>query len=205
LCQIRDLANTAVSCTAFLECKYSDAYIQYMSTGTTIHNNGIISRFKITDSKFTAIVIVGMITVFALSVLFIGGGGVRHVPITFDEIIQTTVAFRDIDGEVKVVGITGNTQVNPTLVSRTGADTAYVLTVVNQGDTLHMFYIDGLNLHTKILKPGESDIITIYPKGEGVYNYYDRLAIDPEKGTTSTAIHPLGQFRIVKVAGDEWS
>ncbi len=46
---------------------------------------------------------------FAILVLFVGGGGVRLVPITFNEIIQATVAFRDINGETKVVGITGNT------------------------------------------------------------------------------------------------
>jgi hypothetical protein len=177
-----------------------------MSRNTTIDDNGvIISRFKITDSRLVAFGIVGVITVFAFSIFFIGGGGVRHVPITFNEIIQTTVAFRNIDGETKVVGITGNTQVNPTLVSRTGTDTAYILTVINQDNNLHMLYIDGLNLHTKILRPGKNDTITIYPKREGVYDYYDRLSIDPEKGTTSSSIYPLGQFRIVKVAGDEWS
>jgi hypothetical protein len=116
-----------------------------------------------------------------------------------------TVSFRNIDGETKVVGITGNTQVNPTLVPRTEADTAYVLTVINMDNSLHMFYIDGLNLHTKILRPGESDTIAIYPKRGGVYDYYDRLAIDLEKGTTASSIYPLGQFMIVKVAGDEWS
>jgi len=177
-----------------------------LSRSTTIDDNCvIISRFKITDSKLIALTIVGVITVFALLLLFIGGGGVRHVPITFNEIIQTTVAFRNLDGDTKVIGITGNTQVNPTLVSRTGTDTVYVLTVINQDDKSHMLYIDGLNLHTKILRHGESDTITIYPKREGIYNYYDRLAIDPEKGTTSMNIHPLGQFRMVKVAGDEWS
>jgi len=177
-----------------------------LSRSTTIDDNCvIISRFKITDSKLIALTIVGVITVFALLLLFIGGGGVRHVPITFNEIIQTTVAFRNLDGDTKVIGITGNTQVNPTLVSRTGTDTVYVLTVINQDDKSHMLYIDGLNLHTKILRPGESDPITIYPKREGIYNYYDRLAIDPEKGTTFTTIHPLGQFRMVKEAGDEWS
>ena len=168
-------------------------------------NNPSVSKIRLTDARLVTFGIIGMIAVFAILVLFVGGGGVRHVPITFKEIIQTTVAFRNIDGETKVVGITGNTQVNPILVSRTGTDTAYVLTVINQDDTLHMFYIDGLNLHTKILRPGESDTITVYPKSEGVYHYYDRLAIDPEKGTTATSVNPLGEFRMVKVAGDDWS
>jgi hypothetical protein len=177
-----------------------------MSSSITVDDNkSILSGLKLTDNKLVAFGIIGVISAFAILILFVGGGGVRHVPITFNEIIQTTVAFRNIDGETKVVGITGNTQVNPTLVSRTGADTAYVLTVINQDNTLHMLYIDGLNLHTKILRPGESDTVTIYPKSEGVYDYYDRLAKDPEKGTSITSINPLGQFRIVKVAGDEWS
>lgn len=64
---------------------------------------------QITDARFVSIGIIGVITVFAILVLFVGGGGVRHVPITFNEIIQATVAFRDINGETKVVGITGNT------------------------------------------------------------------------------------------------
>lgn len=177
-----------------------------MSKSITIDdNNSIISKFKLTDARLVAFGIIGVIAVFAILILFVGGGGVRHVPITFNEIIQTTVAFRNIDGETKVVGIMGNTQVNPTLVSRIGADTSYVLTVINQDNNLHMFYIDGLNLHTKILRPGESDTITIYPKSEAFYDYYDRLAIDPEKGTTASSISPLGEFGMVKVAGDEWS
>ena len=170
-----------------------------------VRSDGILSRFRLTDGKFVASGIVGVIAVFAVLIFFVGGGGVRHVPITFNEIIQTTIAFRDIDGETKVVGLTGNTQVNPTLLSRSGTDTVYILTVVNQDDELHMLYIDGLNIHTKILRPGDSDKITIYPKREGIYVYYDRLATDPEKGTTATSINPLGEFRIVKVAGDDWS
>jgi hypothetical protein len=173
-----------------------------MSKSTTIDdNNATISKFKLADARLFAFGITGMIAVFAILILFVGGGGVRHVPITFKEIIQTTVAFRNIDGETKVVGITGNNQLNPTLVSRTGTDIAHVLTVINQDNNLHMLYIDGLNLHTKILRSGDNDTITIYPKTEGIYDYYDRLAIDPEKGTTATSINPLGEFRMVKVAG----
>lgn len=90
-------------------------------------------------------------------------------------------------------------QVNPTLVSRSGHDTVYVLTVVNQDKDLHMLYIDGLNLHTKILRAGDSDTITVYPKEEGSYNYYDRLtAVKDDSGKAT--MKPLGEFRIVKVA-----
>jgi len=166
-------------------------------------NNGDIrTGLKITDTRFVAFGIVGVISVFAILILFVGEGRVRHVPITFNEVIRTTVAFREIGGETKVVGITGNTQMNPTLVSRTGSDTIYLLTVINQDTDPHMFYIDGLNLHTKILRPGENDTITIYPTREGIYDYYDRLAIDVKKGTTASTINPLGQFKTVKVAGN---
>jgi len=65
-----------------------------------------------------------------------------------------------------------------------------------------MFYIDGLNLHTRILRPGDNDTITKYPKREDVYGYYDRLAIDAERGTEASSINPLGQFMMVKAAGD---
>lgn len=85
------------------------------STATNYNNT---TNSILTDAKFVAFGIIGVITVFAILILLVGGGGVRHVPITFNEIIQTTVAFRDIGGETRVVGITGNTQVNPTLVSR---------------------------------------------------------------------------------------
>jgi hypothetical protein len=166
-------------------------------------NNGDIrTGLKITDTRFVAFGIVGVISVFAILILFVGEGGVRHVPITSNEVIRTTVAFREIGGETKVVGITGNTQMNPTLVSRTGSDTIYLLTVIDQDTDPHMFYIDGLNLHTKILRPGENDTITIYPTREGIYDYYDRLAIDMKKGTTAAFITSLGQIKMVKVAGD---
>jgi hypothetical protein len=95
-------------------------------------------------------------------------------------------------------------QVNLTLVSRTGTDTVYLLTAINQDTNPHMFYIDGLNLHTKIHRPGENGTIIIYPKREDVYDYYDRLATDVEKATTAVFINPLRQFNTVKVAGDEW-
>jgi hypothetical protein len=91
-------------------------------------------------------------------------------------------------------------QTNPTLISRSGDDTVYALTVINQDNDLHMLYIDGLNLHTKILRPGESDTISIYPEEEGSYKYYDRLTtIKDDRGKETMKL--LGEFRIVKVAG----
>jgi hypothetical protein len=51
------------------------------------------------------------------------------------------VAFKNIEEDVKVVGIIGNTGINPTL-SRTGGETKYSLTVINEDTYPHMFYID---------------------------------------------------------------
>ena len=35
------------------------------------------------------------------------------------------------------------------------------------------FYIDGLNVGTDLLEPGQNDTITVVPTEEGIYNYYD--------------------------------
>jgi hypothetical protein len=81
-----------------------------------------------------------MVATFALLVVFVNEGGVRPVSIFWKEKIETTIAFRNVNGQLEVVGLKGTTQVNPTLVSRTG-DTAYVLTVINQDTTSpHVFY-----------------------------------------------------------------
>ena len=65
------------------------------------------------------------------------------------------MAFRNIDGQVKVVGLEGNAEVNPTLVMRTG-DFAMELTVINQDNVPHALYIDGLNISTMNLEEGQS-------------------------------------------------
>lgn len=133
--------------------------------------------------------IYAMIATFALLVVFVNGVGVRHVSIIWKEKVETTIAFRNVNGVLKVVGLKGTTQIHPTLVSRTG-DTAYALTVINQDTTPHIFFIvNGLNLHTKIIRPGQNDTITIYPKSERTYNYYDWV----------TRGKSLGQFKAVKV------
>ena len=65
-----------------------------MYMNTTIDNNNyyaIISGFKLTDTILVAIGIIGVIATFAILVLFVGGGGVRHVPITFNEIIHSSI------------------------------------------------------------------------------------------------------------------
>ena len=172
-------------------------------TGGTIKPTSLLTHIKPTEGKLIVFSVIGMIFAFAVLIIFVGGGGVRHVPITFEERIETTVAFRAIDSEIKVVGLKGNMQTNPTLVSRSGDDTVYALTVINQDNDLHMLYIDGLNLHTKILRPGESDTITISPAKEGSYKYYDRLTVVKDN-TGKETMKLLGEFRIVKVAGDGW-
>ena len=61
-----------------------------------------------------------------------------------------------------------------------------------------MFYIDGLNVHTKLLRFGENDTITIGPDKEATYNYYDTVFL--EKNNVS--IIPIGDFKTLRVAGD---
>lgn len=97
--------------------------------------------------------------------------------------------LRPLAGELKVIGIIGNSGVNPTLLMRT-KDFAMVLTVINQDKVPHMLYIDGLDVNTKILKAGENQTITFYSPTEGTYNYYDRL---------SSSAKPIGQIKAVKV------
>ena len=163
--------------------------IRAMLENLPTYNRSAIRRFRLSEGKLVVLGIVAMIVAFALLVVFVNAGGVRHVSIFWKEKVETTIAFRNVNGKLKVIGLKGTTQVDPTLVSRTG-DTAYALTVINQDTTPQIFYIgDGLNLHTKIIRPGQNDTITIYPKNEGTYNYYDWVT----KGK------PLGQFKTVKV------
>ena len=127
-------------------------------------------------SKDKSLIIIALISgVVALVIIigFIGQGNVRHVEIFYPEKVEQTIAFQDVDGEVKVVGIKGIGQDNnPTLIMRTSF--AYVLTVINQGDKHHRLYIDGLNVQTDLLEPGQNETITIFPSKEGTYNYYDK-------------------------------
>ena len=163
--------------------------------------DNIINKTRFTEGKLVLIGIITMITAFAILLIFVSGGGVRHVPIIWKEKIEATGAFRNVNGQVKVVGLKGNTQVNPTLVSRTG-DTSYILTVINQDPASpHMFYIDGINVHTKILRYGQNDVITIYSNKEGTYNYYDRVDT-ATNNNNGVKIMPSGQFKAIKVGGD---
>jgi hypothetical protein len=80
----------------------------------------MLKGFNFSEGKIIGLIVISMVLVLVISIILIGQGSVRHVPITFKEVIKTTVAFKNIGGEVKVVGIIGNTGINPTLVSRTG-------------------------------------------------------------------------------------
>ena len=129
----------------------------------------------------------GMVALIVM-IGFIGQGNVREVPLFYPEKVEQTVSFEEIDGKVQIVGISGvKGDVNPTLLSRTSF--AYVLNVINNGTTFHRLYIDGLNVQTDLLAPGENDTITVFPTEEGVYNYYDKRE----------RLKLLGQIKIVTV------
>ncbi len=112
------------------------------------------------NSRIIPIALVGGISFLVLIVVFVGEGFVRQVPIFWKEEIRATVAFQKIDGQVKVVGLIGNGDTNPVLVMKAG-DSPYILTVINQDTEPHIFYVDGLKVHTKLLQPNENDTITL--------------------------------------------
>ena len=113
------------------------------------------------------------VVAFAAVIGFIGQGNVRHVEIFWQEQVEQTVAFEDVDGTVQLQGMIGiNGEPNPHLVTRTSF--AYLLTVVNNGDTQHRLFVEGLNVQTDLLEPGEQETLTIYPDKEGIYKYFDK-------------------------------
>jgi|SRR3989338_4275061 len=117
-------------------------------------------------------VVIGVVSLAGM-MMFIGQGNVRQVQIFWPEKIEQTVAFEDIDGNVQLKGISGiDGEPNPHLITRTNF--AYILTVINNGDKHHRLYIEGLNIQTEILEPGQQDTLTIYPTEEGIYKYYDK-------------------------------
>ena len=125
------------------------------------------------DKKFIMILLGVGITALVIMIGAIGQGNVREVPLFYPEKVEQTVAFQEVDGKVMLVGKLGITEDNnPTLIMRTSF--AYILTVVNEGTTNHRLYIDGLEVQTDLLNPGENDTITVIPTEEGVYNYYDK-------------------------------
>lgn len=147
-----------------------------------------VSRPIISDGKMVLLALVGGIVAFALALVFISGGLVGHVDIFLPERSYSTVAFQNIDGDIKVVGTSGVAGVNPTILMRTG-DFAMELTVVNEDSIPHALYIDGLNVSTRFLQPSQTQVLTFYSGGEATYNYYDYGKNE----------EPLGQIRAVKV------
>ena len=123
----------------------------------------------------TLIIIVIVVGVVALAGIigFISQGNVRHVSIFWQERVEQTVAFEDVDGKVQLQGISGiGGEANPYLITRTSF--AYFLTVINNGDTHHRLYIEGLDVQTDLLEPGQHEILVIYPNKEGIYKYFDK-------------------------------
>ncbi len=127
-------------------------------------------------SKNKSLIIIAIligVVFFAGMIAFVGQGNIRHVSIFWQEKVEQTVAFEDIDGQVQLRGIIGiHGDPNPHLITRTSF--AYVLTVINNGDKHHRLYIEGLEVQTDLLEPGQQETITIYPTEEGIYKYYDR-------------------------------
>lgn len=139
------------------------------------------------SKKFIVIGVIGGIVFFGALMSLIGQGTVRHVDIFYPETVRQTVAFRDDDTKTTLVGISGiGGKNNPTLITRVGF--MYILTVINDDTSPHMLYIDGLDIQTGLLVPGEKDIITFTPQSEGIYNYYDKQQE-----------LLLGQLKVVKV------
>jgi len=125
------------------------------------------------ERKLIIVAIIGGLIGLAAIIGFIGQGNVRHVQIFWQEKVEQTVAFEDIDGKVQISGVSGiKGESNPHLISRTSF--AYVLTVINNGEKHHRLYIEGLEIQTNLLGPGEQETITIYPTEEGIYKYYDK-------------------------------
>ena len=139
--------------------------------------------------------IVAGIAAFALMITFIGQGNVREVPLYYPEKVEQTVVFEDIDDQVILRAISGvQSEPNPTLISRTSF--AYILTVINNGDKHHRLFIDGLNVQTDLLEPGQNDTITVIPNEEGIYNYYDkRERLDLLGQTQIITVVPSDEFQ----------
>ena len=146
---------------------------------------------NLASKKFIVLGVIAGIVFFGALMGLIGQGTVRHVEIFYPETVRQTVAFVD-NGKLTLMGIEGiGEENNPTLITRVGF--VYVLTVINNGDSDHRLYIDGLNVETELLAPGEKDIITIKPQAEGAYNYYDK----------QETLLQLGQLKVVKVVQND--
>lgn len=132
--------------------------------------------------------LVGGVIVLVATIGFVGQGNVRHVEIFWTEKVEQTIVFEEENGQTKILAVKGVLgDDNPTLVSRTSF--VYILNVINNGTTFHRLYIDGFNVQTNLLEPGQQDTITIFPETEGEFTYYDKRQF----------LEPLGKIKIVSV------
>lgn len=144
------------------------------------------------EKKFVVLAIVGGIVALAAIIGFAGMGNVRHVSIFWPEEVKQTLEFQTKDGKTVVVGKMGNSGTNPDLVMRTG-DYTYVLTVVNRDTIPHQLYVDSVDIQTKLLMPGESDVLRIQLQNEMTFNYYDIADGKELLGTIrSVQVTPIG-------------
>jgi hypothetical protein len=128
---------------------------------------------ELKDKRFVILALIVGVLGMAVTIGFIGQGNVRHVTIFWQEKVEQTVAFEDIEGQVQLRGIIGiDGEPNPHLLTRTSF--AYILTVINNGDKHHRLYIEELEVQTDLLEPGQQEIITIHLTEEGIYKYYDK-------------------------------
>lgn len=104
--------------------------------------------------------------------IFASQGYVRQFNIFWPEEVRQTLEFRSENGRTVVVGTVGNAGTNPELIMRAG-DYSYIITIINKDKKSHQFYVDGVNLKTKLLEPGQSDKIIIKSKDQATFNYYD--------------------------------
>lgn len=99
-----------------------------------------------------------------------------------------TLALRQIDGEVKAVGISGVLGTNPTIIMRSSPDHQMNLRIINQDHEPHQFVIEGL-ASTRILDTDNVvDTLVLSGGNEGSYTY--KCALHDET---------FGEFRIVRV------
>ena len=123
------------------------------------------------EKKFVLLALFVGFSALAGIIMFAGQGYVRHVNIFWPEEIKQTLEFRDVDGQTVVVGTIGNSGTNPDLITRT--EFAYILTIINNDTKPHLFYVDTVDLKTKLLEPGQSDTLIITSKKEATLHYYD--------------------------------
>jgi len=124
------------------------------------------------EKKFVVVALVCGFVAMAAIMGYASMGYVRHMNIFWPEEIRQTLEFRSADGKAVVVGTIGNAGTNPDLIMRTG-DFSYILTVRNGDDVPHQLYVEGVDVGTKMLAPGESETIVLKSRYEATYNYYD--------------------------------